>query len=63
MTSLPKPIKVIFKPIYNIINLSYYKILDIVDLIKGNKDPLIPPRSMIFVGDGDYKKTGAFQRV
>lgn len=58
MSTLAKSIKVLLKPIYNSINLFYYKLLDLIDLMKGNKDPLVPPRSMIFVGDGDYKKTG-----
>lgn len=31
--------------------------IDIPGAIKG-RDPLVPPRSMIFIGDGDFKKTG-----
>ncbi len=36
---------------------AYFFLLDLLDLIKGKKD-LIPPRTMNFVGDGDFVKTG-----
>lgn len=35
-----------------------FKFFDFIDLLKGKSNPLIPPRSLIFIGDGDYKKTG-----
>ena len=35
----------------------HYSSLDVVDRLKG-VDSMIPPRSMIFVGDGDFVKTG-----
>lgn len=58
MRSIPKPIKVILKPIYAIGKSFVYKLLDYYDILKGNRNPLIPPRSMIFIGDGDYQKIG-----
>ncbi|MEO1858558.1 MAG: methyltransferase domain-containing protein [Verrucomicrobiales bacterium] len=35
----------------------YYFLLDVIDRPK-NKDSMIPPRSMIFVGDGHFEKIG-----
>ncbi len=35
----------------------YYFLIDVIDRLKG-KDSMIPPKSMIFVGDGDFKKIG-----
>ena len=35
----------------------YYLGADVIDTLKG-KDDLTPPRSMIFVGDGDFRKVG-----
>jgi len=35
-----------------------YAFADFYHSMKGDRNPLVPPRSMIFVGDGDYEKTG-----
>ena len=35
----------------------YYFPIDIIDRLKG-KDNMIPPRSMIFIGDGDFERIG-----
>lgn len=35
----------------------YYSLIDILDRLM-KRDSLIPPRAMIFVGDGDFEKTG-----
>lgn len=32
--------------------------MDALDSLQDKRDELTPPRSMIFVGDGDFKKTG-----
>jgi ubiquinone/menaquinone biosynthesis C-methylase UbiE len=32
--------------------------LDIMDLLSGNREEFAPPRRLVFVGDGDFKKTG-----
>jgi len=47
---VPPLVKSILKPIY-------WFIIDTLEVLKG-RDKLIPPKSMIFVGDGDYKKIG-----
>jgi SAM-dependent methyltransferase len=33
--------------------------MDIVDFLSGRRDPLVPPRRLIFVGAGDFRKIGA----
>jgi SAM-dependent methyltransferase len=55
---IPKLIKFVLRLVYRIFQLVLYKVMDVFDILKGDKNPLIPPRSMIFIGDGDYKKTG-----
>lgn len=54
---MKKYFKKLLKPFYNNIKQIGFKLLDFYDSIKG-KNPLIPPRSMIFIGDGDYEKIG-----
>lgn len=56
--SVTYELKKIIKPGYTSVKNIYYKLLDYYDIIKGNHDPLVPPRDMIFIGNGDYKKTG-----
>jgi hypothetical protein len=51
---IPNLFKPILKKNYKKI---YYLSLDVIDYFMGRKNP-IPPRSMIFVGDGDYKQIG-----
>lgn len=36
----------------------YYLPSDTLDAVRGHRDPLVPPRGMIFIGPGDYKKIG-----
>jgi ubiquinone/menaquinone biosynthesis C-methylase UbiE len=55
---VPQPIKVVLRPMWRIARPILNKLLDQYDLFKGERNPLVPPRSMIFVGDGDYEKTG-----
>jgi len=50
--------KSIIKPFYLAFKKLSYKIFDFYDELKRTKNPLIPPRSMIYIGDGDYEKTG-----
>ena len=47
---LPKSLKTSLKKLY-------YLPMDIMDGFK-KRDTMIPPRSMIFIGDGDFEKTG-----
>ncbi len=58
MNKISKSFKLILKPIYRITKSIIYIVLDYYDVLKGNKNPLIPPRRMIFIGDGDYQKIG-----
>jgi ubiquinone/menaquinone biosynthesis C-methylase UbiE len=51
-------IRIIVSPIFRTVKLLFFKVQDFIDYLNGNSNPLIPPRSMIFIGDGDYKKTG-----
>lgn len=56
---IPKTIRLILRPIYIIYKSIIYLLLDYSDLLKGNKNPFIPPRRMRFsTGLGDYKKIG-----
>ena len=48
---IPKPIKFIMKKLY-------YFLTDTIDLLLGRRDNLTPPKGMIFIGDGDFKKIG-----
>jgi ubiquinone/menaquinone biosynthesis C-methylase UbiE len=48
--ALPKPLKVVLGRIYK-------DLLDLTDGAERRKD-MIPPRRMVFVGDGDYKAKG-----
>jgi len=50
--------KKILKPVYLRLNRIRLKMLDGFDFILGKKDTLVPPRSLIYIGDGDYKKIG-----
>ncbi len=46
--------KKILKPFYSILQNGYYILLDATE----NRDELISPRRLIFVGDGDFKSKG-----
>ena len=58
MVVISKPIKKFLKPIYNSTKKISLQALDFYDLMMGKKNPLVPPRNMIFIGDGDYLKIG-----
>jgi len=47
---IPDFLKLVLKKIY-------YLLIDIIDGLKG-RDSMVPPRSMIFVGDGDFEEIG-----
>lgn len=49
--ALKKRVKDLLRPVY-------WLILDTLDLMSGKRDGLTPPRRLIFIGDGDFRKTG-----
>ncbi|MBU1423046.1 MAG: class I SAM-dependent methyltransferase [Bacteroidetes bacterium] len=58
MIEIQTTIKVLLKPVYNLLRNILFQILDYYDILKCTQNPLVPPRSMIFIGDGDYEKIG-----
>jgi len=58
MNSLFTKIKSILKPVYNVLSWIKSQILESLNSILGKRNPLIPPRHLIFIGDGDYENTG-----
>jgi SAM-dependent methyltransferase len=34
------------------------RLLDRIDDLRGRRDPLVPPRSSVFVGEGDFRRVG-----
>ncbi len=36
----------------------YFFFFDMIDTLNGSRDPLTPPRSLIFIGSGDFKQIG-----
>lgn len=55
---LPPSVYSILKPALKPFMKGYYHILDFKDIIFKFRDPLVPPRSKMFVGGGDFKETG-----
>ncbi|GAB3709002.1 class I SAM-dependent methyltransferase [Spirosoma flavus] len=55
---LPSPIYKTLKPASKMIQRGYFSFLDGLDTLLNRKDPLVPPRTQIFVGHGDFKRTG-----
>ena len=55
---LPLPVFKALKFVYRKSQNGYYRLLDTGQTILGQRDPLVPPRSKIFIGTGDYKQTG-----
>jgi len=53
----PDFLKPALKKIYHFLKKLYYVLMDPYDRVKG-RDSMIPPRSMIFIGNGDFKSTG-----
>lgn len=49
--------KIIPRPIRAFLKKVYWFVIDTSEALAG-RDPLVPPRSMIFVGEGDFKKIG-----
>ena len=58
MREIPPPMKRALRPMWRMVRPVLYKLVDLFDSIRGGRNPLVPPRSMIFVGDGDYEKAG-----
>lgn len=48
---IPKPIRRKMRWVYDLL-------LDLLDWLTGKRDQLTPPRRMIFIGDGDFRKIG-----
>ena len=48
---LERKVKTLMKDIY-------YFPVDVLDVLSGRRDEMTPPRRLIFVGDGDFRKTG-----
>lgn len=48
---MPRPMQLVLKKAYNFMADNY-------ELMSGERDSLTPPRRLIFVGQGDFKKTG-----
>jgi SAM-dependent methyltransferase len=46
------------QPAKSAIKYTAYACVDVLDFLRGRRDPLVPPRRMIFVGNGDFKKIG-----
>ena len=56
---MPNPlIQRIPKPVRSVLRRIYYFPQDVLDALLGRRDPLTPPRGLMFVGDGDFRKTG-----
>ena len=56
---MPNPlIQRIPKPVRSVLRRIYYFPQDVLDTLLGRRDPLTPPRGLMFVGDGDFRKTG-----
>lgn len=53
-----KFLKKIIKPIVTVLRKVYYFFVDIFESIFGLRDELTPPRSMIFIGNGDFVMIG-----
>ncbi len=41
-----------------LLHAAWLRFLDARDLVTGQQDPLVPPRSSIFIGAGDFRATG-----
>lgn len=50
--------KILKRQIVTALQNAYYFPLDIIDSIIGKRDKFTPPRRLIFVGDGDFRKWG-----
>ncbi len=46
------------RPLKSALKHTHAFLIDALDGLQGERDPLTPPRSLIFVGDGDFKKVG-----
>ena len=59
-----KGIKKKLKPQINFLKNVLYDLQDLRDKITGKREEMVPPRRMVFVGAGDYKKIGEhFKKV
>ena len=50
--------KYLVKPVKSFIRYYFYFMLDIVDILLGRREKLIPPRRMTAIGVWDFRKTG-----
>jgi SAM-dependent methyltransferase len=58
LNGIPKPVKKVLRPLYDLSLKTVNNILDTYDIVTGKKNALTPPRNMIFIGDGDYEIIG-----
>jgi ubiquinone/menaquinone biosynthesis C-methylase UbiE len=50
--------KILPKPVKSLIKWVCCSIVDVWDYLLGRRDYLTPPKRLIFIGDGDFRKTG-----
>ncbi len=50
--------RLLWHEIKNLRRVLYYYPLDVIDSLRGRRDPLTPPRWVVSVGGGDFKKLG-----
>ncbi len=56
--NLPPALYRILKPTFKSLQKGIYSIVDAGESVLNLRDPLVPPRSKIFIGGGDFKQTG-----
>ena len=55
---LPPAVYSAIKPTFKVFQKGYYSLLDGIEGVLNLRDPLVPPRTQIFIGGGDFKQTG-----
>ena len=58
MATMEKMIKFVPLPVRKMLKPAYCQIWDMIDTLLSRRDDLIPPRKMIFIGYGDFKRVG-----
>ena len=56
--NIPPTVYKALKPTFKAVQNAYFSVIDGIEDTLNLRDPLVPPRSMIFIGGGDFKKTG-----
>jgi SAM-dependent methyltransferase len=56
--NLPPSLYRILKPIFKTLQKGVYSVIDASENLLNLRDPLVPPRTKIFIGGGDFKRTG-----